>query len=259
MPQPTSATAARRSAPMGRLARRVRDDERGAGYLAAFIVLFSVLTVAGVGILVDSARILATDRQCSAIALEAARAGANAIDVDAVRAGTTAVDPAQAQAAAVGSGGRVRVGVGCVAGVGGGRRRRRDGAGGGDGRPVVPGDALEDRDAGRNRAGDEGGLAMYPPSRGERAGRGRRRGHRRRRRCRCRRRPDAPSSDGTDDRAVDAPAHRPGRSRRRGGRGRRSRRKRFGKPHISTPTHPPTPPHSLRTTPIGERPRVIRS
>ena len=105
MPQPTSATAARRSAPMGRLARRVRDDERGAGYLAAFIVLFSVLTVAGVGILVDSARILATDRQCSAIALEAARAGANAIDVDAVRAGTTAVDPAQAQVAAAAAAG----------------------------------------------------------------------------------------------------------------------------------------------------------
>ena len=39
-------------------------------------------------------------------------------------------------------------------------------------------------------------------------------------RCRCRRRPDAPSSDGTHDRAVDAPAHRPGRSHRRGGRGR---------------------------------------
>ena len=101
-------------APAGvhRIARRVRDDERGAGYLAAFIVLFSVLTVAGVGILVDSARILAADRQCSSIALEAARAGANAIDVDAVRAGATAVDPAQAQVAAASAAGAFVSGAG---------------------------------------------------------------------------------------------------------------------------------------------------
>ena len=82
------------------LAARIRDDERGAGYLAAFIVLFSMLGVAGVGILVDGARIVSAERQCTSIALEAARAGANALDPIAVRSGGVLVDPADAQAAA---------------------------------------------------------------------------------------------------------------------------------------------------------------
>ena len=203
---------------MGRLARRVRDDERGAGYLAAFIVLFSVLTVAGVGILVDSARILATDRQCSAIALEAARAGANAIDVDAVRAGATAVDPAQAQAAASAAAGAFVSGSGAsLVSV------------------VVDGDVVTVRVAAtvdlwfpvmRSRTVTQyepcerrGRTSGEPRSRGERAGRagrGCRRGHRRR--CRCQR-PDAPNGDDPHDCAVDAPAHRPGRSHRRSRRG----------------------------------------
>ena len=85
--------------------RRIRDDERGAGYLAAFIVLFSVLLIAGVGILVDSARILAADRECSSIAMEAARAGANALDADLLRGGTVAANPAQAQATAASAAG----------------------------------------------------------------------------------------------------------------------------------------------------------
>jgi len=85
---------------MRRLAVRIRDDERGAGYLAAFIVLFSVLVVAGVGILVDSARIFAADRQCTSIAFEAARAGANALSAEAIRDGSIVVDPAAANAAA---------------------------------------------------------------------------------------------------------------------------------------------------------------
>jgi hypothetical protein len=84
-------------------ATRVRDDERGAGYLAAFIVLFSLLGVAGVGILVDGARIVSAERQCTSIALEAARAGANALDPAAARNGTVIVDPAAAQAAAYGA------------------------------------------------------------------------------------------------------------------------------------------------------------
>ena len=63
------------------LGARVRDDERGAGYLAAFIVLFSTLLLAGVGVLVDSSRLWTAQRQSSSIALEAARAGANAISV----------------------------------------------------------------------------------------------------------------------------------------------------------------------------------
>ena len=80
---------------------RVRSDERGAGYLAAFIVLFSVLVVAGVGILVDSSRMFSSQRQCSSIALEAARAGANAVDAAALLSGSGFfVDPDEAQAEA---------------------------------------------------------------------------------------------------------------------------------------------------------------
>jgi hypothetical protein len=85
--------------------RRIRDDKRGAGYLGAFIVLFSVLLVAGVGILVDSARILAADRECSSIAMEAARAGANALDGELLREGTVTASPAQAQATAAAAAG----------------------------------------------------------------------------------------------------------------------------------------------------------
>jgi len=84
---------------------RIRDDERGAGYLAAFIVLFSVLLIAGVGILVDSARILAADRECSSIAMEAARAGANALDGELLRDGMVTANPAQAQATAAAAAG----------------------------------------------------------------------------------------------------------------------------------------------------------
>ena len=85
---------------MRRLAQRVRDDDRGAGYLSAFIVLFSLLVVAGVGVLVDAARIFAADRHCTSIAFEAARAGANALDAEAIREGSIEVDSGAASAAA---------------------------------------------------------------------------------------------------------------------------------------------------------------
>jgi hypothetical protein len=81
--------------------RRFGVDQRGGGYVGAFIVLFSTLIVAGVGILVDTARIVATDRQMHSIALEAARAGANAVDSSSWRSGSGAVvDPGEAQSAA---------------------------------------------------------------------------------------------------------------------------------------------------------------
>ena len=98
-----------------RLATRAVADERGAGYMAAFIVLFGTLTVGGVGLLVDSARIMAAERQTSSSAFEAARAGAQAVDAASTRAGsaTLTVDQAQSRAAAAagtlvsGSGGQV--------------------------------------------------------------------------------------------------------------------------------------------------------
>lgn len=80
--------------------RNASSDDRGSGYVAAFIVLFGTLALAGVGILVDTARIVSAHRQCDSIALEAARAGANAIDVDAVRDGVVVLDGPAAQSAA---------------------------------------------------------------------------------------------------------------------------------------------------------------
>jgi Flp pilus assembly protein TadG len=99
---------------MRALIHRLRRDERGAGYLAAFIVLFSVLLVAGVGLLVDSARVLSADRQCTSIAFEAARAGANALNADALRAGEIVVDPGDAQATAAAAAGNFASGSGAT-------------------------------------------------------------------------------------------------------------------------------------------------
>jgi hypothetical protein len=85
------------SAPL-QLGTQVRTDERGAGYVAAFIVLFSTLLLAGVGVLVDSSRLWTAQRQSSSIALEAARAGANAISVPDLYGGAgMLVDPDEAQ------------------------------------------------------------------------------------------------------------------------------------------------------------------
>ena len=88
------------------LGARVRDDERGAGYIAAFIVLFSTLLLAGVGVLVDSSRLWTAQRQSSSIALEAARAGANAISVPELYEGAgIRVDPGEAQRVAAAAAG----------------------------------------------------------------------------------------------------------------------------------------------------------
>lgn len=81
--------------------RRVRADERGSGFVAAFVVLFSGLALAGVGTLIDTARLVAADRHTASVALEAARAGANAIDVATLRAGgAVSFDPTRAHATA---------------------------------------------------------------------------------------------------------------------------------------------------------------
>ena len=79
--------------------RRLSDD-RGAGYIAAFIVLLPTLLLAGVGVVIDSARYYTAFRQADAVAMEAARAGANSLDRDSIGEGGTAVDAASAQATA---------------------------------------------------------------------------------------------------------------------------------------------------------------
>lgn len=80
---------------------RARADERGSGFVAAFVVLFSVLMLAGVGTLVDTARLVAADRHTATVALEAARAGANAVDTASLRVGgAVGLDPDTARATA---------------------------------------------------------------------------------------------------------------------------------------------------------------
>jgi Tfp pilus assembly protein PilX len=99
---------------LGRLARRARDDDRGAGYLAAYVVLFGTLTVAGVGVLVDSARIMTAERHASAVAFEAARAGAQAIDVSTARAGNGTIDAGAARTEAHRAAGALLAGTGAT-------------------------------------------------------------------------------------------------------------------------------------------------
>jgi len=84
------------------LLRRLRDDDRGSGFIGAFIVLFAVLTLGGVGVLVDSARIVSAERHASSSAYEAARAGAQAVQVVGARDGGGAtIDASGARAAAL--------------------------------------------------------------------------------------------------------------------------------------------------------------
>lgn len=92
------------------LLQRIRDDERGAGYLGAFIVLFGVLTLAGVGVLFDSARMVSAQRHASAVAFEAARAGAQSIDTATLRSGGSGASPGGAEAAATQAAGALLAG-----------------------------------------------------------------------------------------------------------------------------------------------------
>ena len=83
------------------LLRRLRDDERGSGFIGAFVVLFAILTLGGVGVLVDSARIVSAERHASSAAFEAARAGAQAVQVVGARDGAATIDASGARAAAL--------------------------------------------------------------------------------------------------------------------------------------------------------------
>ena len=83
------------------LLRRLRDDDRGSGFIGAFIVLFAILTLGGVGVLVDSARIVSAERHASSAAFEAARAGAQAVQVIGARDGAATIDASGARAAAL--------------------------------------------------------------------------------------------------------------------------------------------------------------
>lgn len=86
-------------------------DDRGSGYMAAFIVLFSMLTFGGVAVVADSGRLVSSERNASAVAFETARAGAQAVDDSTIRAGGTAtLDPAEAAARAQSAAAQLLVG-----------------------------------------------------------------------------------------------------------------------------------------------------
>ena len=87
--------------PARKVLRRFRDDERGFGFIGAFVVLFAILVLGGVGVLVDSARQVSTERFASSAAYEAARAGAQAIQVVGARDGAATIDASGARAAAL--------------------------------------------------------------------------------------------------------------------------------------------------------------
>ena len=87
--------------PAREVLRRFRDDERGFGFIGAFVVLFAILVLGGVGVLVDSARQVSTQRLASSAAYEAARAGAQAIQVVGARDGAATIDASGARAAAL--------------------------------------------------------------------------------------------------------------------------------------------------------------
>ena len=64
------------------LVQRLRCDDRGGGYVLAFIVLVSVLVGGGVSALADAGRVSSAQRHSSSIAFEAARVGAQRVATD---------------------------------------------------------------------------------------------------------------------------------------------------------------------------------
>ena len=77
------------------------NDDRGSGYMAAFIVLFSMLTFGGVAVVADTGRVVSAQRSASAVAFEAARAGAQRVASSDLRSGARPnIDAGQAVSAA---------------------------------------------------------------------------------------------------------------------------------------------------------------
>ena len=73
--------------------RRITDD-RGEGFIVAFIILLPILLLAGAGLLIDGGRVMQARRHAGIVAFEAARAGAQAVDVTQLRDSKVALDGA---------------------------------------------------------------------------------------------------------------------------------------------------------------------
>ena len=136
------------SAPWRVLGARVRDDERGAGYVAAFIVLFSTCCSAGVGVLVDSLAVVdgatpvVVDRPGGGPGGSQRHLGADLYDGAGIRR-----RPRRGAAAAAAAAGTFVSAGGGIAAVGERRRQPGDGRGVGQRRFVVPVDGWAHRDA----------------------------------------------------------------------------------------------------------------
>jgi hypothetical protein len=72
--------------------RRTLTDDRGEGFIAAFIILLPILLLAGAGLLIDGGRVMQARRHAGIVAFEAARAGAQAVDVIQLRDSNVALD-----------------------------------------------------------------------------------------------------------------------------------------------------------------------
>jgi Flp pilus assembly protein TadG len=73
---------------------RAFADDRGEGFIAAFIILLPVLLLAGAGLLIDGGRVMQARRHAGVVAFEAARAGAQAINVGQLRTSNITLDGA---------------------------------------------------------------------------------------------------------------------------------------------------------------------
>jgi Flp pilus assembly protein TadG len=82
------------------MTRHTLTDDRGEGFIAAFIILLPILLLAGAGLLIDGGRVMQARRHAGIVAFEAARAGAQAVDVTQLRDSNVALDGADTAAKA---------------------------------------------------------------------------------------------------------------------------------------------------------------
>jgi Flp pilus assembly protein TadG len=76
------------------MTRRTFTDDRGEGFVAAFIILLPILLLAGAGLLIDGGQVMQARRHAGIVAFEAARAGAQGVDVIQLRDSNVALDGA---------------------------------------------------------------------------------------------------------------------------------------------------------------------
>lgn len=76
------------------MTRRTFADDRGSGFVVAFIILLPILLLAGAGLLIDGGRVMRARRHAGIVAFESARAGAQGVDISQLRSSTVTLDGA---------------------------------------------------------------------------------------------------------------------------------------------------------------------